>query len=194
MLAHDIRGWYSWYGTRGINLPTNNLKVLLACDYSRGAVWQNGIWYNCIQSRGVSLNTFMWGKNRTCWHSSTLAECLRCPNSGCEHGEVVGGAFHQWQQSCERQAVFWAALLSCQLTKWRVPWSAYTYNVAYYNQGIMNSDRYITMLSWRSKFAESGDIRKQYFSCIVIISGYTNWKTAEHSAKFWLDCLITPTI
>ena len=27
-----------------------------------------------------------------------LAECFRRPNSGCEHSQVVGGAFQQWGQ------------------------------------------------------------------------------------------------
>ena len=44
-------------------------------------------------------------KNCTCWYSLMLAECLWSPNSGCENREVVGGAFQQWWQWCERQVV-----------------------------------------------------------------------------------------
>jgi len=37
-------------------------------------------------------------KNGPHQHSLTLAERLWKPNSGCEHSEVAGGAFQQWQQ------------------------------------------------------------------------------------------------
>ena len=37
-------------------------------------------------------------KNCTHWHSLMLAEHLWRPNSGCEHGEEVGGGFQLWQQ------------------------------------------------------------------------------------------------
>ena len=47
-------------------------------------------------------------KNCTHWHSFTLAEQLWRPNSGCEHSEVVGGAFSSSNNSmidktCSRQ-------------------------------------------------------------------------------------------
>ena len=34
-------------------------------------------------------------KNGTPWYSSTLAECLRTPNSRCECSEAVGSMFQQ---------------------------------------------------------------------------------------------------
>jgi len=37
-------------------------------------------------------------ENGTHSYSSTLAEHLWRPNSGCEHREVVTGTFQQWQQ------------------------------------------------------------------------------------------------
>ena len=32
------------------------------------------------------------------WPVLMLSECLWRPNTGCKHGEVVGGTFQQWQQ------------------------------------------------------------------------------------------------
>ena len=48
------------------------------------------------------------GKHGTHWHSSTPAEHLWRPNSGCEHSEAVSGAFQQWyfNSSCETVGVF----------------------------------------------------------------------------------------
>lgn len=40
---------------------------------------------NCISSCGKNL------------HATVLAECLWGPRSGCEHSDVVGGLFQQWQ-------------------------------------------------------------------------------------------------
>ena len=37
-------------------------------------------------------------KNGTHWHLLLLSECFWRPKSGCEHREVVGGAFQQWRQ------------------------------------------------------------------------------------------------
>ena len=45
-------------------------------------------------------------KNGTHWHSSTLAEHLWRPNSGCEHSEVVGSASQQWQQQLTSSGTF----------------------------------------------------------------------------------------
>jgi len=65
------------------------------------AVGQSDKWrltWKCVWSKGVKLNFSMQKKNGTHWHSSTLAEHLWRPNSGCEHSEVVDGAFQQWQR------------------------------------------------------------------------------------------------
>ena len=73
-----------------------------ATDGSRGAVWQNGIWYGSV------YGTKVWNWNPPCrkngphWHSLTLAECFWRPNSGCEHSEVLGGAFQYWRLWHER--------------------------------------------------------------------------------------------
>ena len=65
---------------------------------SRGADWQDDVWhgsaYEVQERHWISPS----GKQGTHWHSSTLAECLRRANNVCEHSEVVGGAFQQWQQ------------------------------------------------------------------------------------------------
>ena len=70
-------------------------------DGSRGAVWQNGIWY------GRADEAIIWSrinlippcrKNGTHQHSFTLAERLWRPNSACEHSEVVGWVLQQWRQ------------------------------------------------------------------------------------------------
>ena len=41
--------------------------------------------------------------------------------SWCEHSEVMDGAFQQWWQRCERQAMLWMAVHKCHTVKWRVP-------------------------------------------------------------------------
>ena len=65
---------------------------------SRGAVWQNSIWHGCVYEAKVCHWIPPCRKKCTHWHSSMLAECLWRTNSGCEHSEVVGGTFWQWQQ------------------------------------------------------------------------------------------------
>jgi len=77
--------------------------------------------WKCVWSKGVSLNFSMQKK----LHSLTFTDTCWIPKSGCEQREAVGGAFQQWWQRHERQAVFWAAMHSCHTTKWRVPRSAH---------------------------------------------------------------------
>jgi hypothetical protein len=123
---------YSCLLTRTSTMTSQNIYLPIVCkfcchasDSSRRAVWQNDT------SRGIAYEAegCHWicpcRKNCTCWHSSTLAERLWRPKSGCERSEAVGGAFQQWWQWCERQATFQMALHSCQLTKWRACRSAH---------------------------------------------------------------------
>ena len=56
----------------------------------------------------------------THWHSSTLGEHLRRPNSGCEHTEAVGAAFQQWWRQYERQAMFQTVMQSFMSTACRL--------------------------------------------------------------------------
>jgi len=62
-------------------------------DGSRRAVWHNGVWHGIESQAKVCHWILPWRKNGIQWHSSMLAELLWIPNSGCEHSEVVGGAF-----------------------------------------------------------------------------------------------------
>ena len=55
------------------------------------------------------------GKNGTHWHSLTLTEQLWRPTSGYEHSEEVGGAFQQWWEQPERQAMFHMAMQLAQV-------------------------------------------------------------------------------
>ena len=77
---------------------------------SRAAVWQNGVWSGSVNEEKVWNRIPLCGKNGNHWHSLMLAECLRRPNSGCEHSEVMGGAFQQCQQQRGCQATFCTAV------------------------------------------------------------------------------------
>ena len=63
-------------------------------DGSRGAVWQNSVWH------GNAYEEKVWNwmppckENGSHWHSSTHAEGLRTPDSGCEHSEAVQALVH----------------------------------------------------------------------------------------------------
>jgi len=50
-------------------------------------------------------------------HSSKLPEHLWRLKKGGENREAVWGAFQQWQQWCERQAMFHTAMHSCPTTE-----------------------------------------------------------------------------
>lgn len=63
----------------------------------------------CIWSKAASLNSSM-RKKCTHWYSLTLAEHLWKPNSECEHTGAVGDVFQQWEQRCERPAIFQTAI------------------------------------------------------------------------------------
>ena len=66
--------------------PSHQHFVKFCCratDGSRGAVWQNGVWHGSAYEAKVCNWIPPCGKNCTLWHSSTLAERLRRPNTGC---------------------------------------------------------------------------------------------------------------
>ena len=77
--------------------PSHQYSIPCCCrvtDGSRRAVWHSGVWHGSA----YKVKACNWippcRKNRTHWHSSMLAEHSWRPISGCEHSEVVGGAFH----------------------------------------------------------------------------------------------------
>ena len=81
--------------------PYHQYSVLFCCcvtDGSREAIWQNGIWHGGVCEPKVCHSIPPCGKNCTHWHPSMRAEHLWISNSGCEHSEVMGGAFQQWWQ------------------------------------------------------------------------------------------------
>ena len=66
--------------------PSRQYSIKFCCratDDSRGAVWQNGVWHGSAYETKVCNWIPPCGKNCTQWHSATLAERLRRPNSGC---------------------------------------------------------------------------------------------------------------
>ena len=76
--------------------PSHRHPIAFCCcatDGSRGAVWQSDIWHGSADEVMVCHCIPPCGKNYIHWHSSTISEYLQRPNSGCEHSEVVGGAF-----------------------------------------------------------------------------------------------------
>ena len=54
---------------------------------------QRGIWCRSTDEANMCHWISQWGKNCIHWHSQTLDEHLRRPNSRCEHSEAVGGAY-----------------------------------------------------------------------------------------------------
>ena len=108
--------------------PSCQYCVTFCCcvtDGSRGAVWQNDVWHGSANEAKVCHWNPSCGNNGTHWHSSMLGEHLWIPNSNCEHSDAVGGAFQQWWQQHESQAVFQMAVHCCHTTKLRESLSAY---------------------------------------------------------------------
>ena len=107
--------------------PSHQYSITLCChvtDSSRGAVWQNGVWCrNECEAWGCHWIS-PCRNNGTHWHLLTLAEHLWTPKSGCEHSEMMGSAFQQWQQQHEWKATFQKAIQSCYTTNWRASQSA----------------------------------------------------------------------
>jgi len=81
--------------------PSHHYPVKCCChvtDGSRGAIWQNSIWYGSVDVAKVCHWILPCGKNGTHWHSLIPTEHLWRPYSGCEHSESMGGAVQQrWQ-------------------------------------------------------------------------------------------------
>ena len=99
MLAHNTRGGCWWYGSWGWTFPPVSCCMLLLHDR-----WQwidsLGEWHLTWRyrwSKRVSLNSSMQQKLHPLTFISTY-ECFLRPVSGCEHSEVVGHVFQQWQQ------------------------------------------------------------------------------------------------
>ena len=106
MLAHDVRGRCWWCGVEVE--PSCQYSITFcyhATDGSRGEVWQNGIWHGSVYEAEVWDWLPPSGGECINWHSLTFAELSWRPNSGCEHSEAVGGAFQEWWQGQERQAM-----------------------------------------------------------------------------------------
>ena len=72
--------------------PSHQYSITCCCHAtcgSRGIVWQDGVWH------GSAYEAKYWnwippcGNNFTHGQSSTVAECLWRPKSGCEHSKAV---------------------------------------------------------------------------------------------------------
>ena len=86
MLAHDIGGGCWWYGSRGRTFRADILLNFVAMRQMT-AEGQSDKMASDMEVRMKQRYTCNWippcGKNCTQWHSPTLAERLRRPNSGC---------------------------------------------------------------------------------------------------------------
>ena len=89
-----------------LNLPTNILLHFVAVQQMAAEGQSDKMASN--MKVHMKHGILPRGKNDTYWHLSVLAEHLWRANSGCEHSEVVGGAFQQWQQRCERPHSWWS--------------------------------------------------------------------------------------
>ena len=127
MLAHHVRGWCWWYFSRSWTSPPIFCYVLLPCNkrHQRSSLTEQCLTWKFIWSKGALTKFPHTGINCTWWHSSVLAECLWGPNSGCEHREVVRGAFQLWSQWHERQAMIRMVMHSCHISKWKSSRSAH---------------------------------------------------------------------
>jgi len=107
MLAHNIRGGYWWYSSRNWTFLTIFHYILLPCNR-----WQQRDTGKKASDVEVHVKQkCQWiplcGKHCTHWYSLMTSECLRRPNSGCEHREAEGSAFLQWQQGTVYGAGYW---------------------------------------------------------------------------------------
>jgi len=101
MSDHDTRGRCWWYGVEVE--PPHQYSITFCCcetDGSRGAVWQNGVWYGSAYVAEVCHWIPWWRKNGTQWHSSMFTESFWRPNSGCEHcgWRISAGATLTWKR------------------------------------------------------------------------------------------------
>ena len=95
-----------------LNLPTSILFFFV--DMRQTA--SDGLFYTmasdmevCLKQKCV-INFQPAEKNCTYWYSLMLAEWMLVEMSVSEQREAVSGAFQQWQQQCERQAMFWMTM------------------------------------------------------------------------------------
>ena len=67
VMACDVRVGCWWYDSRGWTFPPIFHSMLLLCDrwQQRGSLTEWCLTWKCIESKGVSLNSCMWGKK---WH------------------------------------------------------------------------------------------------------------------------------
>ena len=89
MLAHKVRSGWWWYGSKIFHC------ILLLCN--RWQQWQNGMTWNCVGSKGESLNSSV----RKSLHPLTFTDtCWMCMENKqwCKHSEAVGGSTQQWWQ------------------------------------------------------------------------------------------------
>ena len=109
ILVCDFRGRWWWYGSRDWTFPPISHYILLPWErwQQRDSLTEWCLTWNCVWSKGVSLNSSMQKK----WHTLTfvdICERLWTPNGGCEHNEerVVGfsnGNSDMKDKSCSRQ-------------------------------------------------------------------------------------------
>ena len=75
-----------------LNFPTNILWHVVAVWQmaTGGSLTEWCLIWKCVWSKGVSLNSSIWGKSSAHWRSLMLGECFWIPKSGCEHREGSG--------------------------------------------------------------------------------------------------------
>lgn len=129
-LAHNVKGRWWWYGSRGWTFSPVFHSMLLLCYrwQLRGSLTK---WHiKSVYEAKVCHLILPCRRNGTHWHSLMLAESLWRPNTGCEHIWLVGGAFQQWRQQCRRPTIFWTGMHSCHTMQWRAPQSAHPHKSA----------------------------------------------------------------
>ena len=104
MFFNNGRGKCWLYGSTGWTFLPKFFYILLPCDrwQQRGSITKWHLTWKSGWIKGVPLNSSMWKKNRTHWHTSTVSECLMRPKSGCDNSEAVADAFQQRLQQRER--------------------------------------------------------------------------------------------
>ena len=72
MLAHDVRGRWWWYDSRGWTFPPVPCYMLLPWDrwLQRGSLTKWYLTWKCTWSKHLSFNSSMWNK----WHPLTFTD------------------------------------------------------------------------------------------------------------------------
>ena len=145
MSAHDIRGRWWWYGSRGTTFPPISFYILLpVTDSSRGKDWQNDIWHgvfmklrcgtefldvenitpfdihqcllNVSGDQTVDLNTVKW------WCITAVAKWQQVTSAGTDFNEqgMQAVVHHQWKciaksSDYDEKQCFVAENLLCQI-------------------------------------------------------------------------------